>query len=119
MTLDIMRLLRLATNHDQVDTVEVRVARDVEFQLQNRKRRVIQTLEEQTHRKIVIKADGNLGPDQYVFECYDNRGGVIRVLSIPESRGGDPFSKRRGQQPEARAAASHDEDRQTLEDVFD
>ena len=119
MTLDIMRLLRLATNHDQVDTVEVRVARDVEFQLQNRKRRVIQTLEEQNHRKIVIKADGNLGPDQYVFECYDNRGGVIRVLSIPESRGGDPFSKRRGQQPEARAAASHDEDRQTLEDVFD
>jgi ribonuclease E len=84
MSLDIMRLLRLATHHNQVDIVEVRVAPAVAFQLQNRKRAVLHNLELETNRKIVIRADGNLGLDQYLFECYDQRGGSIRVIEPPE-----------------------------------
>jgi len=84
MTLDIMRLLRLATHHDQVDVVEVRVAPAVAFQLQNRKRTALHALEQATSRRIVIRSDGNLGLDQYAFECLDRRGGAIRVFDTAE-----------------------------------
>jgi ribonuclease E len=80
MTLDIMRLLRLAVHHDQVDLVEIRVSPTVSFQLQNRKRAALHELEERTNRRVIIRADGNLGLDQYAFECYDKRGGAIRVI---------------------------------------
>jgi len=84
MTLDIMRLLRVAVHHDQVDTVQVRVAPPVAFQLQNRKRAALHQLEQTSSRRIVIRADGNLGLDQYVLECLDRRGGAIRILDGTE-----------------------------------
>ncbi len=84
ITLDIMRLLRLATHHKQVETVEVRVSPAVSFQLQNRKRALLHQLEEETSRRIVIRADGNLVLDQHVFECFDRRGGTIRITDTPE-----------------------------------
>ncbi|HPZ98425.1 MAG TPA: Rne/Rng family ribonuclease [Phycisphaerae bacterium] len=120
MTLDIMRLLRLATHHDQVDTVEVRVAPAVGFQLQNRKRAAIHALEQETGRRIIIRTDENLGPDQYSFECLDQRGGTVRIEDLPESARSmpEPRSKRRsgGGGSDAR---SNGNGRKTLEDVFD
>ncbi|UCD30058.1 MAG: Rne/Rng family ribonuclease [Planctomycetota bacterium] len=80
MTLDIIRLLHLAVHHNQVKRVEIRVAPEVAFQLQNRKRSTIRSLEEETSRRIIVHADGNMGLDQYVFECFDRRGGAIRVV---------------------------------------
>jgi hypothetical protein len=46
MTLDIMRLLRLAIHHDQVESVEL-LSTEVAFQVQNRKRR-LDNLEQRT-----------------------------------------------------------------------
>lgn len=86
MTLDIMRLLRVATNHSQVETVEVRVSPQVAFQLSNRKRAALNQMEQQTKRRIVIRADSNMGLDQYQFECLDQRGGSIRVIEPPEAQ---------------------------------
>jgi len=80
MTLDIMRLLRLAVHHNQVAKVVVRVHPEVAFQLQNRKRGTLYNLCKETSRKVVIRDDNNIGLDQYVFECYDRRGGSIRVI---------------------------------------
>lgn len=117
MTLDIMRMLRLATHHDQVETVEVRVSTEVAFQLQNRKRAAIHSMEQESGRQIIIRSDDNLGPDQYAFECLDRRGGAIRTDDLPETSRGmpEPRSKRRSGGPEAKPGYS----RETLEDVFD
>jgi ribonuclease E len=119
MTLDIMRLVRLASHHDQVDTVEIRVSPEVGFQLQNRKRPVLYSMERETGRHIIIRTDENLGPDQYSFECLDRRGGIIRMEDLPDTSRflTEPRSKRRsGGSFEGKAA---DNGRETLEDVFD
>ncbi len=118
MTLDIMRLLRVAIHHPQVETVEVRVAPAVSFQIQNRKRSALHELEQETHRKIIIRPDGTLGLDQYLFECLDHRGGTVRVIEPPEP----PKSpaemraarKHGGVQQETRAEVS-----ENFEDVVD
>lgn len=118
MTLDIMRLLRLATHHDQVDTVEVRVSPNVAFQLQNRKRAAIHRMEEETGRHVIIRTDENLGPDQYAFECLDKRGTAIRMDDLPDTSRSLPElrSKRRSGGSEIR---NGDNGRETLADVFD
>lgn len=119
MTLDIMRLLQLATHYDQVDMVEVRVATAVAFQLQNQKRAILHQLESESSRRIVIRADENLGPDQFSFECLDSRGGIIRLEGLPEGprQNVEIRSKRRaGSQPEQKG---FENPRETLEDVFD
>ena len=118
MTLDVMRLLRVATHHEAVEIVEVRVAPDVAFQLQNRKRTAIHALEVETHRQIIIRADENLGPDQHSFECLDQRGGTIRMEDMPEAvrNAGEIRSKRK-----SGPLSDHviENPRETLEDVFD
>lgn len=118
MTLDIMRLLRLATHHEQVDSVEVRVSPNVAFQLQNRKRAAIHKMEEETGRHVIVRTDENLGPDQYAFECLDKRGTAIRMDDLPDTSRSLPElrSKRRSGGSEIR---NGDNGRETLADVFD
>lgn len=87
MTLDLMRLLRLAAHHDQVDRIELRVSPQVAFLMQNRKRQAVWKLEQDTDRQITVRADSNLGLDQYLFTCFDRRGGEIRVIDPPVPHG--------------------------------
>ncbi len=110
MVLEVMRLLRLAVHHEQVDRVEVRVSRDVAHLLQNRKRAAIHELEQQTGRRIMIRADGNLGPDQYAFEVIDRRGGTIPLIApTSTARTPLPTSKRAMPAPEFGEDSEQDE----------
>ncbi|GMV95954.1 MAG: Rne/Rng family ribonuclease [Phycisphaerae bacterium] len=112
MTLDIMRLLRLTAHKEGVHTVEVRVAPSVAHHVLNRKRAAIHALEQETHRRLIIRADGNLGLDQYHFECLDARGGVVHTIEpppVPRSPA-EMRSKRNAPSPEPRDA---------FESVFD
>jgi Rne/Rng family ribonuclease len=118
MTLDIMRLLRLAAHHPQVETVEVRVAPVVAFQVQNRKRAMLHALEQETNRRIVIRADSNLGLDQYLFECYDQRGGSIRVIEPPDQPK-SPSEMRSKRQQSSPGGELRFEGRETFEDIVD
>ena len=116
MVLEVMRLLRLAVHHNQVDRVEVRVARDVAHLLQNRKRAAIHELEQQTGRRILIRADGNLGPDQYAFEVIDQRGGPIPLIPpTSTARTPMPTSKRAMPAPEF----GEDSDREEMSSMFE
>jgi ribonuclease E len=83
MTLDLMRLLRLAVHHDQVRSVEMRVAPEIATQLQNHRRGQLLKLEESTSKRILIRPDASLGLDQHVMECTDSRGGPVRVVDPP------------------------------------
>lgn len=117
MTLDLMRLLRLAIHHDQVEAVEVRVSPSVAFQLQNRKRSAIHAVEQETHCRVVVRADDNLGLDQYLFECLDRRGGTVRVIEPPEPpKTQGPSRSKRQSHPNAE---SRFESRESFEDVVD
>jgi ribonuclease E len=117
MTLDIMRLLRLTTHQDQAQTVEVRVSPMVAFQLQNRKRATIHAMEQTTGRRVIIRPDGNLGMDQYVFECFDARGGTLQVIEPPV----EPKSPRElyAKRSEKSASDARSEAREAFDEVFE
>ncbi len=117
MTLAVIRLLRLATHHAQVEKVTVRVAPSVASQLLNHKRVVLHQMEEQTNVRLIIESDRHLGLDQYRFECLDHRGGIIKVVETPEPRVPE---RHRGRA----AAPPADEDeraevRETFQDMID
>lgn len=118
MTLDIMRLLNLAAHHEQVVTVEIRVSPDVEHQLQNRKRKTIHDLETKTGRRVIIRADGNIGLDKYAFECLDQRGGVVQVLDLPDRYPprGPHHARSGGRAHDQQRSHGHDRDRDPSHD---
>ncbi|MCL2330067.1 MAG: hypothetical protein FWC56_02065, partial [Phycisphaerae bacterium] len=74
-------------------------------------------------RRIVIRTDENLGPDQYSFECFDQRGGLIRMEDMPDAsrNSSDGKSKRRSGEsnPSNEPKRTNKHGRETLEDVFD
>lgn len=115
MTLDIMRLLKLAAFHQQVETVEVRVHPSVAFRLQNHKRGELHQLEQDSHRRVTIRPDGNIGLDQYHFECTDHRGQSIRVIEPPEL----PKSPAEMRSKRLEKAEPKFEDRDTFDEGFE
>lgn len=117
MTLDIMRLLRVALHREHVAMVEIRIAPEVAFQLQNRKRAALAALEQQTGRRIVIRSDRNLGPDQYEFKCYDQRGGTVQVAEIPEGK--EPQPDLRGSRPSSAGSEGRSEEGEAVDTVFE
>ena len=119
MTLDIMRLLRLTAHKEQVQTVEVRVAPTVAHQLLNRKRAVIYALEQESGRRIIIRADSNLGMDQYLFECMDARGGIVETLEPPVDAKNPNDGRSRRNNHSSDSGRDIREARETYEDVFD
>jgi Rne/Rng family ribonuclease len=115
MVLDIMRLLKLAVFHPQVQAVEVRIHPQVAFQIQNRKRAALNELEQESRRSIVIRPDSNVGLDQYHFECIDQRGQSIRVVEPPEVlKSPAEMRMKRQERPESRF-----EGRDSLDESFD
>jgi len=85
MTLDAMRLIRLAIYRDAVRTVEVRVSPAVASDLLNRKRAALCSLEQATGKKIVVASDPSHGLDQVELVCTDERGQPVQVLPETES----------------------------------
>jgi len=117
VTLDMIRLLRLAAHHEQVDKVTVRVNPGAAFQLQNHNRAALYALEQETGVQITIHGDRHLGPDQYLFECLDRRGGVVRVVDLPEPQKRDLDRRPRRRRPALELAPAGMPE--TLEDVLE
>jgi ribonuclease E len=85
MTLGVMRMLQLAAQRDNIQTVEVRVSADVAYQLLNRKRYDIHQLEQQTGKTIIVRADSHVGLDQAEFECLDAQRQPVKFLPVSPS----------------------------------
>ena len=79
MTLDVMRMMRLAVYHDGVQTVNVSVSPGVANYLLNRRRAAINDLEIETGRSVFIRADEARGLDEVQFECRNARDLVVEV----------------------------------------
>ena len=117
MTLDLIRQLRIAMHQDQAQKVSLRVSPAVAFHLQNNKRQSIHNLEEQTHIQVVIHGDRHMGMDSYVLECFDRRGGVIKLAESTGAARAEIGPHTRRPLPEAPPADM--DDISTLEDVLD
>lgn len=84
MSLDVMRLLRLAVHHPQVDRVIVRVHPSAAFDMLNRKRAVIAQLEANSKRSIVVQGEPTMGLDELRIECRDQRDRPVEAAGLSE-----------------------------------
>ena len=82
MSLDVMRRLRIAIHDNRVQRVELAVCPDVAFYLQNKKRAPLGALEEMYKKRIVVRADHQLGLDEMKIDLFDNRDGLVFVAEL-------------------------------------
>jgi len=70
----VLRNLQRATSNDQVASVEISVTPVVAHHLANNQRTELAQLEQQTGKKIIIRADADLGGDALRVTCFSQRG---------------------------------------------
>jgi ribonuclease E len=80
MAIEVVRLLILATQHEDVAKVTITVADDVATYLNNRKRRELSRLEDENSISVQIFGIEGVSPEHLLLECHDNQG---RELKIP------------------------------------
>ena len=90
LSLDVMRRLTIAINDARVARVELAVAPDAMFYLQNRKCAHLTELENHYGKRIVIKADAAIGLDEMKLELFErarNSGLSARPWHVAASLG--------------------------------
>jgi ribonuclease E len=80
MSLDVMRLLQLASNRDNICEVNVHVADAVSQYLLNKKRREIAQLEENGKMSVTIVGTPGAPPETLDISCRDSNGSEIKVV---------------------------------------
>jgi ribonuclease E len=77
MSIEVMRMLQLASHRGVITQIHVRVHPDVSAYLLNRKRREISDLEQATSTQIFVEATHTASPEFLEFSCCDNNGNEI------------------------------------------
>ncbi len=77
-----MRIVQLATHHEQVQTVTVTAASEVAFRILNVKRAAINRIEEETGKKVTIRSDSRFTSDQVEYVCEDSRGRPVNIVPL-------------------------------------
>jgi ribonuclease E len=80
MAIEVVRLLILATQHELVTKVTITVADEVATYLNNKKRRELSRLEDETTISVQIFGVEGVSPEHLVLECHD---ASARELKIP------------------------------------
>src|SRR4051812_29547033 len=75
MSLDAMRRVAIAINDLKVARVELTINPEVNFHLQNKKRRQIAELEDRFNKRVIVRADTHMGLDDMRLDLYDGREG--------------------------------------------
>ncbi|MBI9015746.1 MAG: Rne/Rng family ribonuclease [Phycisphaerae bacterium] len=81
MSIEIMRHMQYAMEHDSTESIDIRVSIDVAAYLQNRKRSSISDLEKLHNKSIEIHIDSLLSNDEYIFTARNGRGMTINSLN--------------------------------------
>src|SRR5881394_1390162 len=82
MSLDAMRRVAIAINDLKVARVEMTINPEVNFYLQNKKRRQIAELEDRHRKRVVVRADPHMGLDEMRLELFDNREGLVLLPEL-------------------------------------
>ncbi|HEV8059135.1 MAG TPA: Rne/Rng family ribonuclease [Gemmataceae bacterium] len=85
MSIDVMRLLQLATHRQQIERVVVRVQEEVERYLLNRKRKEITKLEEAGNAQVTIHSVPEVSPEFLEFTCFDANGNEVKFAPYEET----------------------------------
>jgi ribonuclease E len=83
MSIDVMRLLALASHREDIRRVHVTVSTTVAAHLNNRKRRDIARIETENNMVIHIRAEDNVAAEHLQIDCYDAHNGEIRLIPGP------------------------------------
>jgi len=86
--LDIMRLVQLAMYQRQVDRVKVWAPPAVCEHLQNRRRRSMVQLEQDTGKSLELLIGLDLSPDGYRIKCFDERQREISLSHLADMKTG-------------------------------
>lgn len=78
MSLRVIRQIRAALTHKEIARAEVRVNGRVQDEIQNRMRRRLLKLEEETGARIFIISDANLGLEGIEITCSNVRGDTVK-----------------------------------------
>lgn len=94
VVLDVMRKLAVVLNDRRVERVELTISPDVAFQLLNRKRGHLVTLEQRHHKPVMVRVRDGGSIDFLQLVGIDGRGGVIEYETLAEGdrRGVDDAS---------------------------
>jgi len=102
MSLDVMRRLAIAVHDERVARVEINVAPDVSFNLQNRKREQIAKLEYDTNKSIIVRPDAAVSMDEVRIELFDGREGSVYLQELGMIPPGMPQSSAHGRHDQGR-----------------
>jgi ribonuclease E len=87
MSIDVMRLLALASHREDVRRVNVCVSTPVATHLNNRKRRDIARFESEFNMTIHIRPEDDVPAEHLQIECFDGNNSEIRLFPGPPSSG--------------------------------
>ncbi len=85
MSIDVMRMLQLATHAKNVSRIEVHVAEEVANYLLNKKRKEITRLEETGTTQVNVTGIQGAAPETLEFVCYDNNNNEVKFLPHEEA----------------------------------
>ena len=80
MSIDVMRLLALASNREDIRRVNVAVSSPVATFLNNRKRSDLVRLETEFNMSILIRPEDNVPAEYLQIDCFDGNNAEIRLL---------------------------------------
>ena len=80
MSIDVMRLLALASHREDIRRVTVNVGVPVATYLNNRKRREIARIETEANMIIQIRSEEHVPAEHLQIDCFDGNGGEVRLL---------------------------------------
>jgi ribonuclease E len=83
MSIDVMRLLALASHREDIRRVNVSVSPTVATYLNNRKRSDLARLEHDYNMTILIRPEENMPAEHLQIDCFDGNNGEIRLLPAP------------------------------------
>ena len=83
MSIDVMRLLALASHRDDIRRVNIGVCHAVASYLNNRKRREIARIESEANMTIHIRAEEEAPAEHLQIDCFDGNNGEVKLLPLP------------------------------------
>jgi ribonuclease E len=93
MSIDVMRLLALASHREDIRRVNISVSPPVATYLNNRKRRDLAALEGENNMTIHIRAEEGTPAEHLQIDCFDGNNGEIRLLPAPPPAGRRPHGR--------------------------
>ncbi len=80
MSIDVMRLLALASHREEIRRINLTVSGPVATYLNNRKRREIARLESEANMTIHIRAEDHVPAEHLQIDCFDGNNSEIRLF---------------------------------------